>query len=69
MRCLVTMSITGTATRNAAGLERSFPIAIDLEQEQRMSGPCNGLAQGSSLIGHAASLALIDRLSEVAAAQ
>lgn len=67
MRCLVTMALSGTATREVAGAERSYPIAIDLRQEQKMSGLCNGLAQGSSLIGRAASIALTDRLTEIAA--
>lgn len=67
MRCLVTVSLNGTATREVAGAARSYPIAIDLRQEQEMSGFCNGLAQGSSLIGRAASIALVDRLAEIAA--
>jgi hypothetical protein len=66
MRCLVTMAIGGSATREVAGATRSYPIAIDVRQEQKMSGPCNGLAQGSALIGRAASIALVDRLSEIA---
>ncbi len=69
MRCLVTMSLGATATRTVAGAERTSRIAIDLRQEQKMSGACNGLAQGSSLIGRAASIALIDRLTAIAAEQ
>lgn len=67
MRCLVTMALGGTASRDVGGTMRSYPIAIDLRQEQKMSGLCNGLAQGSSLIGRAASIALADRLAEIAA--
>lgn len=67
MRCLVTMALGGTASRDVGGTMRSYPIAVDLRQEQKMSGLCNGLAQGSSLIGRAASIALADRLAEIAA--
>jgi hypothetical protein len=69
MRCLVTMSLGATATRTLGGAEQVSRIAIDLRQEQKMSGACNGLAQGSSLIGRAASIALIDRLTAIAAEQ
>lgn len=69
MRCLVTMSLAATAKRTVGGAERESRIAIDLRQEQKMSGACNGLAQGSSLIGRAASIALIDRLAAFAAEQ
>lgn len=67
MRCLVTMSLEAEAARTIGGAERLYKVAVDVRQEQKMSGPCNGLAQGSSLIGRTASLALVDRLKEIAA--
>lgn len=67
-RCLISTSITGTASRMKAGVAENFPVVIDISQEQKMSGACNGLAQGSSLAGRGASLALVDRLAEIAAA-
>jgi hypothetical protein len=69
MRCLLRASLSGTATREEGGKPpRTEPLAIEVEQEQKMAGPCNGMAQGSSLLGRSASIALIDRLQALAAA-
>lgn len=69
MRCLLRGSLAGSATVETPGRPaRTQPIAIEVEQEQKMAGPCNGMAQGTSLLGRTASLALIDRLKAIAAA-
>lgn len=63
-RCLVTTSINGSARRGA----RTIPLTIDVRQEQR-TGVCSGLAQGTSLLGRTASIALIEKLGALAAAE
>lgn len=70
MRCLLKASLSGSATREgASGPPRTEPIRIEVEQEQKMAGACNGMAQGTSLLGRTASLELIDRLQAMAAAE
>lgn len=69
MRCLLRASLSGTATREESGKPpRTEPLVIEVEQEQKMSGACNGMAQGTSLLGRTASIALVDRLQALAAA-
>lgn len=69
MRCLLRASLSGSATvEKPGGPTRTEPILVEVEQEQKMAGPCNGMAQGTSLLGRTASLVLIDRLQAIAAA-
>ena len=69
MRCLLRASLSGSATRESgSGPPRTEPILIEVEQEQKMAGACNGMAQGTSLLGRTASLELIDRLQALASA-
>lgn len=68
-RCALRASLSGSATRvTSNGPPRTEPILVEVEQEQKMAGPCNGMAQGTSLLGRTASLELIDRLRALAAA-
>lgn len=60
-RCLLTTALSGSASRG----DRTVPISIDLEQEQD-TGACNGLAQGTSLIGRSAAIALVEKLKPLA---
>lgn len=69
MRCLLRASLAGSATlERPGGPPRTQPILVEVEQEQKMAGPCNGMAQGTSLLGRTASFALIDRLQAISAA-
>lgn len=60
-RCLLTTTLSGSASRGG----RTIPISVDVEQEQD-TGVCNGLAQGTSLIGRSASIALVEKLKALA---
>ena len=60
-RCLLTTSLSGTASRGG----RTLPISVDVEQEQD-TGVCNGLAQGASLAGRTASIGLVEKLKPLA---
>jgi hypothetical protein len=69
MRCLLRASLAGSATLEKPGAPpRTQPVLVEVEQEQKMAGACNGMAQGTSLLGRTASFALIDRLQAIAAA-
>ncbi|HYW14838.1 MAG TPA: hypothetical protein VE891_01610 [Allosphingosinicella sp.] len=69
MRCLLRASLAGSATIERPGSPaRTEPVLVEVEQEQKMAGFCNGMAQGTSLLGRTASLALIDKLQALAAA-
>jgi hypothetical protein len=69
MRCALRASLSGSATLEGAnGPPRTEPILVEVQQEQKMAGPCNGMAQGTSLLGRTASLELIDRLKALTAA-
>lgn len=69
MRCLLRASLAGSATVRKPGAEpRTEPVLVEVEQEQKLGGLCGGMAQGTSLLGRTASLALIDRLQAIAAA-
>jgi hypothetical protein len=66
-RCMLRTAITGMATREEAGKAPvTVPVAVELDQEQKMSGPCNGMAQGASILGRSASIALAEKLREFA---
>jgi hypothetical protein len=68
-RCLLRASLAGSATLEKPGSPpRTEPILIEVEQEQKLGGICGGMAQGTSLLGRTASLALIDRLQAISAA-
>jgi hypothetical protein len=69
MRCMLRASLAGSATLEKPGAPpRTEPVLVEVEQEQKMAGACNGMAQGTSLLGRTASFALIDRLQAIAAA-
>ena len=69
MRCLLRASLAGTATLEKPGSPaRTEPITIEVEQAQKLGGFCGGMASGTSLLGRTASLALVDRLQALAAA-
>jgi hypothetical protein len=68
-RCLLRASLAGSATLEKPGSPpRTEPILVEVEQEQKLGGICGGMAQGTSLLGRTASLALIDRLQAISAA-
>lgn len=69
MRCRLRALLAGSATLEKPGAPpRTEPVLVEVEQEQKMAGACNGMAQGTSLLGRTASFALIDRLQAIAAA-
>jgi len=69
MRCLLRASLAGSATIEKPGSPpRTEAVLVEVEQEQKMAGFCNGMAQGTGLLGRTASLALIDRLQALSAA-
>ena len=59
------VGVVGVAAAGKSPLVASV-LNLGVEQEQKMAGPCNGMAQGTSLLGRTASLALIDRLRAIA---
>ncbi|HEY0084915.1 MAG TPA: hypothetical protein VGB65_03290 [Allosphingosinicella sp.] len=68
-RCLLRASLAGSATLEKPGSPpRTEPILVEVEQEQKLGGICGGMAKGTSLLGRTASLALIDRLQAISAA-
>ena len=67
-RCLTRTAIGGEAVLETAdAAPRSVPVAIEVEQQQSV-GVCGGLSRGTGLSGRAASIALVERLREIAAA-
>lgn len=69
MRCLLRASLSGSATVEKPGSPpRTEPVVVEVEQKQKIGGFCSGMAQGTSLLGRTASLALIDRLEAIASA-
>ena len=68
-RCMSRASVSGVATVEEPGKEpRAEPISVAVEQIQSMGGLCNGLAQGTGLIGRELSIALAERLRALAGA-
>jgi uncharacterized lipoprotein YmbA len=66
-RCLTRTSINGEAVIEKEGqAARTAPIAIEVEEQQAV-GAC-AVARGAGLSGRAASIALVDRLKALAAA-
>jgi hypothetical protein len=68
-RCLLRASLAGSATIQKPGRPaRTEAVRVEVEQQQKLGGLCGGMAQGTSLLGRTASLALVDRLQAIAAA-
>ena len=68
-RCITRTAINGEATVEADGAApRVQPVSVEVEQEQSV-GVCGGLARGTAISGRAASIALANRLTEIAAAR
>lgn len=67
MKCMLRASLSGVATLEEPGkTARAEPISVAVEQIQSVGGLCNGLAQGTSLLGRGLSIALAQRLRELA---